>query len=106
MNTRVTWRLLAEQDLAEAHAHVGIESPESAERLLDAVERAIDLLRSRPQAGRARGFRSPRLQGIRSWVVGGFESYLSFYRPVPNGIEVVRFIHGARDIPNLLDNES
>lgn len=43
---------------------------------------------------------------MRSWVVSGFENYLIFYRPLPEGIEVVRFVHGARDTPSLLDDES
>ena len=64
------------------------------------------MLVSRPRAGRAREFRSPRAQGLRSWVVSGFENYLIFYRPQPGGIEVVRFVDGARDIPSLLDDES
>ena len=64
------------------------------------------MLLSRPRAGRAREFRSPRAHGLRSWVVSGFENYHIFYRPQPGGIEVVRFVHGARDIPSLLDDES
>lgn len=103
---RATWHRLAEEDLAEAYVHIGSDSPASAERLLDAVEHAIAVLLSRPRAGRAREFRSPRAHGLRSWVVSGFENYLIFYRPQPEGIEVVRFVHGARDIPSLLDDES
>ena len=106
MNRRVSWHLRAEEDLAEAHAFLGTDSPASAERFLDAVEQAIAVLLSTPRAGRSREFRSPRAHGMRSWVVSGFESYLLFYRPRPEGIEVVRIIHGARDIPSLLDEES
>ena len=43
---------------------------------------------------------------MRSWAVSGFENYLIFYRPQSEGIEVVRFVHGARDIPSLLDEEA
>ena len=106
MTGRAIWHHLAEQDLAEVYLHIGSDSPNAAERLLDAVEQAIALLLSRPRAGRAREFRSPRAHGLRSWVVSGFESYLIFYRPQPGGIEVVRFIHGARDIPSLIEDES
>ena len=38
--------------------------------------------------------------------MSGFENYLIFYRPDQEGIEVVRFVHGARDIPSLLEHES
>jgi plasmid stabilization system protein ParE len=29
--------------------------------------------------------------------VAGFSNHLIFYRPVPNGVEVVRILHAARD---------
>lgn len=38
---RVIWRSRAEEDLSEAYAYIGAESPVAAERLLDAVEDAI-----------------------------------------------------------------
>ena len=104
MTGRAIWHRLAEEDLAEAYLHIGGDSAAAAEQLLDAVERAITLLLSRPRAGRAREFRSPRAYGLRSWVVSGFENYLIFYRPHPEGIEIVRLIHGARDIPSLLED--
>jgi toxin ParE1/3/4 len=99
-----TWHRLAEEDLAEAFLHLGSDSPKAAERLLDAVEHAIALLLSKPRAGRVRTFRSSRARGLRSWVVSGFENYLIFYRPRRDGIEVVRVVHGARDLPSLLDD--
>lgn len=33
----------------------------------------------------------------------GFTSHLIFYRPINYGIEVVRVIHGARDIERLFE---
>jgi toxin ParE1/3/4 len=106
MTARAIWHSLAEEDLAKAYLHIGNDSPLAAERLLDAVEHAATVLLSKPRAGRVREFRSPRAHGLRSWVVSGFENYLIFYRPRPGGIEVVRFVHGARDIPTLLDDEA
>jgi plasmid stabilization system protein ParE len=38
--------------------------------------------------------------------MSGFENYLICYRPVANGIDVIRFIHGARDLPRLLEDQS
>jgi plasmid stabilization system protein ParE len=48
MSGRVTWRRRAEQDLADAYAHIGSESPASAERLLDAVDVPAALKVTRP----------------------------------------------------------
>jgi toxin ParE1/3/4 len=34
--------------------------------------------------------------GIRLWRIRGFERYLILYRPIPDGIEVIRVLHAAR----------
>lgn len=101
----VIWHLLAEEDLTEAHLYIGADSPVAAERLLDAVEASVRFLLETPGAGRLREFRSPRAQGVRSWVVKGFQAYLIFYRTAGDDLEVVRFLHGARDLPKLLEDE-
>jgi toxin ParE1/3/4 len=36
--------------------------------------------------------------------IEGFEKYLVFYRPVDDGIEVVRVIHAARDLGSVLES--
>ena len=45
----------------------------------------------------------PRLQGVRRFRVAGFPNHLIFYREIEGGIEVVRVLHGARDLPRALD---
>jgi len=47
----VIWRAIAEADLTEAFLYIGADSPEAAERLLDAVGDAVALLLENPQAG-------------------------------------------------------
>ncbi len=74
--------------------------------MLDAIKAAVDLLRKHPEVGKRRGFRSSRAQDVRSWSLRGFRSYLIFYRTDGNDLEIVRFIHGARDLPRLFEDES
>ncbi len=105
MSGRVIWRSVAEQDLAEAYFHIGMDSPEAAERLLDAVGDAVGLLIENPHAGSPRDFCSPFAQGIRSWAPHDFPNHLIFYRVAGDGIEVLRFLHGARDLPRYLDED-
>jgi toxin ParE1/3/4 len=100
---RVRWWGEGEKDLAEIHRHIECDSPEAADRLLDAVEDALALLLESPRAGSPREFLSPRAHGMRSWALHGFESYLSFYRVVEDDIEIVRLLHGARDLPHLVE---
>ena len=44
----------------------------------------------------------PTLAGVRVFPVSRFKKYLVFYRPVADGIEILRVLHGARDIDDLL----
>ena len=48
---------------------------------------------------------NPRLTGLRVWRIQGFPNHLIFYRPVDDGIEVIRVLHGARDIDRVLESE-
>jgi toxin ParE1/3/4 len=77
--------------------------PEVAERFCAAVESALHTLESAPAIGRPRRFRQP---GLRSWQVPGFRRWLLFYRPLDQdrGVELVRVVHGARDLRRILGN--
>jgi toxin ParE1/3/4 len=55
--------------------------------------------------GRQRETTNPNLADLRQWPVPGFEKYLIFYRPAEDGIDVVRVLHGARDLDAILDEE-
>lgn len=105
MSGRVIWRAVAEEDLTEAYLFIGADSPEAAERLLDAVGDAVTLLLENPQAGSPKEFRSIRSQGVRSWAPHGFPNHLIFYKVSGDDIEVVRFLHGARDLPRYLEED-
>lgn len=41
--------------------------------------------------------------GLRSFPVG---NYLILYYPIPEGIAILRIIHGARDLERLLELET
>jgi len=43
------------------------------------------------------------MSGSRVFPVRGFGKHLVFYRPVEDGIEILRVIHGARDIEALFE---
>jgi toxin ParE1/3/4 len=43
------------------------------------------------------------LADLRVWRIEGFEKHLIFYRQTPDGIDVVRILHGARDIDSVLE---
>jgi len=100
------WHRRAEEDLTETYLYIGADCPPAAERFLDAVEGTVRFLIENPAAGRRREFRSRDAGGVRSWAVNGFPAYLIFYRVTNGDVEIIRFIHGARDIPSLLEDET
>jgi toxin ParE1/3/4 len=79
-----------------------------ASRFFEAAYRAFNQLLEMPRIGAPHAHLSPRLEGLRRWAVPGFRSYLIFYRETEQGIEVLRVLHGARDLDKILveDHES
>ncbi len=85
----------AREDLTSIWWYVLRESgsTETADRVLDRLDDACQLLGAQPDMGQLRDELTP---GIRSFAVG---KYAVFYTPVATGVEIVQIIHGARDIP-------
>ncbi len=81
----------AQRDLDEIFCSIGSVEPRLAERWVKAIEERFKLLAKQPQAGQARPDLAPELRFL---PIG---NYLIFYRPIENGVEVARVIHGARD---------
>ena len=71
--------------------------------ILIAIDDITHRLAATPQMGPACHFRNPRLRGVRRFPVSGFEKWLVFYQSSDGDIEVVRVLHGARDIASILD---
>lgn len=58
-----------------------------------------------PLIGSAREFQNSALEGIRMWRVKSFAKHLIFYRPIKDGVEVIRVLHSARDIAGLFSED-
>jgi toxin ParE1/3/4 len=75
-------------------------------QFLRAVERTWATLREFPFSGREYTWLDARLTGIRRTMVGSpFGVYLVFYRVSEEVVEVVRVLHGSRDIASILLGE-
>ena len=103
MKRHIRFRLPARRDVAVEALFLSASSAVLADRFMDAVDRAAARLVAFPSIGRRVSFPRGSPIGLRSWPVPGFENILVFYRPVEGGIDVVRVIHGARDIRALPD---
>jgi toxin ParE1/3/4 len=58
-----------------------------------------------PQIGAIYRTKNPRLVDLRVFRVKGFPNHLAFYLVRENGIEIVRVVHGARDLDASLEDE-
>jgi toxin ParE1/3/4 len=94
-------RPLASNDLEEIVSYLDQRSSDAADRILVEFQHATELLSEMPRAGTIRRKRG-RLKGVRSWPLTSFGPYLLFYMPLPNGIEVLRVLHGSRNIERHL----
>lgn len=105
MSPIVLKRPQVEQELVDIYAYLGERNVAAAERFLKVAEEAFTFLARFPKAGRPWPSESERLAGVRSWTMPKFRSYRIFYRPIPDGIEVLHLFHAKRDIQRLLDED-
>jgi len=98
----------AERDIEEqVDYYLFVErAPAIAARFVDAVQRGLELLVEHPEAGAPYTTTVERLNGIRRWPVPGFGSHIVFYRTKEGCIEIVRILHGARDLEAALGKEA
>jgi toxin ParE1/3/4 len=97
----------ADADLDEQAAYLArAASLETALRFYDAASATFEVLARMPGIGERRQTTNQRLEGLRAWRIEGFEKHVVFYRSVADGIEIVRVLHGARDIDRILESEA
>jgi toxin ParE1/3/4 len=82
----------AEDDLDSIWSFIAADNPRAADAMIDRLTDTFDMLLTMPQAGRTR----PEFgENLRSFAVHNF---VIFYVKVPEGIDILRVIHGRRDI--------
>jgi toxin ParE1/3/4 len=87
-------------DLAEIWAYIAKDNAAHADAFAALIDNKFQALARQPGIGRAR---LELGKNLRSFIVG---RYVIFYLALSNGIEVVRVLHGARDIEAVFqDNE-
>lgn len=87
----------ASEDLDEIYMLIAQEDPDAADRMIDRIRNALKRLADYPLSGTERNELSP---GLRSVPIG---KYIAFHRFEKGEIQVVRILHGARDLGTALD---
>jgi toxin ParE1/3/4 len=103
---RIVRRPAAANDLAEQAAwYITHASQEIADRFLAAAQRTVEELLRTPAIGPRREYLNPALKGLRMFPVHDFARHLIFYRPIEDGIELIRVLHASRDIAAIITAE-
>jgi toxin ParE1/3/4 len=106
VNARYLIRPIADQDLEEQAFYLAQHAgPEIGHRFLVAAHETFTLLAGRPGIGWHPRLSHPSLTSLRMFRISGFEKTLVLYLPVPGGIEVLRVIHGSRNLLAIMDRE-
>ena len=89
----------AEGDLLKIIEYLEGDNPNAILKVVDALDEAMQRLAENPGIGHVR----PDLTGedVRFWPVF---KYLVVYRPETKPLEIVRVLHGRRDIERVLGN--
>jgi len=88
-------RPLAELDLLDIWDYIADDSPDRADDFLDRIESKLMTLAQNSGLGRKR---SELLPDLRSFSIG---NYVAFYQQIEGGIDVIRLLHGSRDIEEV-----
>ncbi|MBR0690718.1 type II toxin-antitoxin system RelE/ParE family toxin [Bradyrhizobium manausense] len=82
----------ADLDLDSIWDFIASDSVRAAEKQIGRIGEIFEMLVENPLAGRER--RELRA-GLRSFPVG---NYVIFYVPLPDGVEIIRVMHGRQDM--------
>ncbi len=88
----------AESDLSEILAYIRSDSPDAARRVLARIREAMRRLADFPRIGHVREDLAD--SSLRFWPV---YSYLIVYRPESRPLQIIRVLHGARDVRRVLE---
>jgi toxin ParE1/3/4 len=100
---RYVVRPKADQDLDDQAFYYATEaSPEIGHRFLVSAHETFSLLSTQPGLGWNPTLCLPELRGLRLFRVDGFEKILILYRPLENGVDILRVVHGSQNVRRLL----
>jgi len=83
---------LAKQELKEINSYIATFNSNAARRLINRIKQQCKLLADFPEMGQKCDELEP---GLRTFPV---ENYIIFYRPIDDGVQIVRVISGYRDL--------
>jgi toxin ParE1/3/4 len=95
----------ARRDTVRIYVWLALKSDDLGDRFLVALEAAYERAAGMPGIGAPVEGLPPRLAGLRCLSVDGFPNHLVFYRETPEGVEILRILHAARNLTSALLGE-
>jgi toxin ParE1/3/4 len=105
MMTKINKRPIVIQDLIEQATYIAEDNLDASDRFLMAAEDTFNFLGTMPAIGRLSGFTHSRSVDVRQYAIKGFKSFLVFYRVTDDGVDILRVLHGSRDVEALLEGD-
>jgi toxin ParE1/3/4 len=106
VSTRYLIRPKADQDLDDQAYYLAHKANAAlGHRFLVAAHETFALLASNPGMGWHSRLKHPGLESVRVFRIAGFQRTLALYRPLAKGIEILRVVHGSRNLLALLRRE-
>jgi toxin ParE1/3/4 len=103
VNGRYVLRPKADDDLEQQAYYYSTEgTAETGHRFLVAAHETFVLLSIQPLLGWRVRLPHLRLAPLRVFRISGFKKMLVFYMPLSSGVEIVRVVHGSRNLAALL----
>jgi toxin ParE1/3/4 len=103
---RLIQRPLARFDLIEEADFIEqAYNLDRAKAFLFAANETFQQLAVMPLMGSPRPELVPAIPDLRQWRIKGFTDYLVFYRPLADGVEIIRVLHGKRNLLTVLSDE-
>jgi toxin ParE1/3/4 len=99
----VTFNPVAITDLEEIISKISQDNSDAAADVRTAIFETAQSLGDHPGLGIRPRFSSPRFTGIRFLPASDYSHYLVFYREGTEEIEILRILHGARNLPPLFE---
>ena len=103
MLAELLWTPRAEEDLIEIHAFIALDNPDAADRIVNRLASAAEMLRRHPRLCQRRPEIRTSLRMMTEWP------YILLYETIPDEddapvlfVEIVRVLDGRRDLPAMI----
>ena len=102
---KISYRQAASDDVVRQFRYylVTLNLPEIAVRFRESVRHTVQSLSMNPRVGPHFPSSNPQLQNLRSWPVTGFEAIRIYYVADEDAINIIRVLHGKRDVKRILE---